>query len=72
MAGAANLAWLVLGATPRLVDPPNPNNDDRSWAIVCLAYDVVLGALGIAATLTAARAFPHKRVENRPGESVGE
>ena len=69
LAGAANLAWLVLGATPRLVDPPSPSNDDRSWAIVCLAYDVVLGALGIAATLTAARAFPHKRVANRPGES---
>jgi hypothetical protein len=58
LAGAAILAWLVLGATPRLVDPPNLNNDDRAWAIVCLAYDVVLGALGIDATLTAARASP--------------
>jgi hypothetical protein len=71
LAGAANLAWLALGATPRLVDPPRyPSSGDRSsWAGTCLAYDAVLGALGVAATLTAARAFPHERVANRPGES---
>ncbi|KAL7581233.1 hypothetical protein ACA910_006011 [Epithemia clementina (nom. ined.)] len=35
----------------------------------CLAYDVILGVLGIAATLTAARDFPHKHVQNESGQS---
>lgn len=34
-----------------------------------LIYDVVLGIAGIAATLTAAKDFPHRRVKNRVGQS---
>jgi len=34
-----------------------------------LIYDIVLGILGITATLTAARDFPHKYIQNAPGQS---
>ena len=42
------------------------NSDSASFY---LAYDVILGGLGILATLTAARDFPHKLVANATGQS---
>ncbi|KAL7540229.1 hypothetical protein ACHAXR_009964 [Thalassiosira sp. AJA248-18] len=73
LAGAAHLAWLLVGAA-WLVRHPNDGRtdtdyDNNIWARKCLAYDIILGILGIVATLTAARDFPHRRVINRRGES---
>jgi len=34
-----------------------------------LHYDIILGILGILSTLSAAKAFPHKHITNKPGES---
>lgn len=65
LAGAAHLGWLLLGAFWFVRD----GADDATRAMRCLSYDVILGALGIIATLTAARDFPHRRVVNRKGES---
>lgn len=67
LAALAHLSWLLCGVTSVLYadDPLRAG----SWAVKCLVYDVVLGLLGIIATLSAARDFPHKRVVNRPGES---
>lgn len=42
---------------------------NSSSASFYLIYDVILGGLGILATLTAARDFPHKLVENATGQS---
>jgi hypothetical protein len=41
----------------------------NSWSYQCLVYDICLGILGTVATLTAARAFPHKTLVNAPGQS---
>ena len=41
----------------------------NSWSYQCLIYDICLGVLGTATTLTAARAFPHKTLTNAPGQS---
>lgn len=60
LAGAAHLLWLFWGA----------------WTVSTTAsrstiffYDFMLGILGITATLTAARDFPHKLVSNHSGQS---
>ena len=71
LVGAAHLAWLLVGAA-WLVHPPDYNDvmqDDDGWAVKCLVYDILLGILGILATITAARDFPHRHIINRPGES---
>ena len=67
LAGLAHLLCIVAGAlsfaaTPSIIIT-------HSWAYQCLFYDICLGILGTAATLTAARAFPHKTLVNAPGQS---
>eukprot|EP00977_Amphora_coffeiformis_P019066 scaffold6898_cov149-Amphora_coffeaeformis.AAC.5 len=45
------------------------SNDFYYYYYYYLTYDVVLGLLGLTATLTAARDFPHRYVQNAPGQS---
>lgn len=54
--------WIILGACACSIDA-------RSSAHYVFLYDTVLGCLGIATTLTAARDFPHKLVKNEEGQS---
>jgi hypothetical protein len=61
LAGAVHLSWLVYGC----FCITNQTQDARQ----AFLYDVVLGCLGLTATLTAARAFPHRYVRNAPGQS---
>lgn len=60
VAGGALLFWLIYGAylVPKV-------SKESSWFL----YDFILGILGILATLTAARDFPHRHVKNAPGQS---
>ena len=66
LAGLAHLFCIVAGALTLVAPPPITTH---SWAYQCLFYDVCLGILGTAATLTATRAFPHKTLVNAPGQS---
>ena len=66
LAGAALLCWLLAGSF-RVRPPPYRNNVD-GWAVKCMAFDFVLGVLGVTTTLTAARHFPHRLVVNREGK----
>ena len=66
LVGAALLCWLVAGSFC-VVRPPLGHDID-GWAAKCLAFDFVLGVLGIATTLTAANDFPHRLVVNRKGK----
>jgi len=59
--GALLLIWLLLGTFTCSISSSNVGF--AFW------YDVVLGILGIVATLTAAKAFPHKLVKNEKGLS---
>lgn len=80
LAGLVHLSCLVFGAAA-VVRPSNElgrylyssDGDGRpalsGWAFRCLIYDVALSCLGILATLTAARDFPHRKVRNQPGQS---
>jgi hypothetical protein len=68
MLGGAHLLWLVFGIT-FVVQPDDGHYNSFDWQMKCIAYDVVLGLLGVATTLSAAHNFPHRRVVNRPGES---
>lgn len=61
IAGAILLSWLAFG-----VFKISDSTVDRFF---WLFYDVILGLLGITATLTAARDFPHAHVKNAPGQS---
>ena len=61
LAGALHLSWLVYGCS-RIT---HQTQDTRQ----AFLYDVVLGCLGITTTLTAARDFPHRYVQNAPGQS---
>lgn len=60
IAGGALLALLALGvcSIPRV-------KEQSIWFL----YDIILGLLGITATLTAAHDFPHRHVKNAPGQS---
>ena len=60
LAGALHLGWLLVGAWTAL---------GEHGPQFYFAYDVILGVLGIFATLTAARDFPHKRISNPSGQS---
>ena len=60
VAGGALLAWLVFGVCSI------PAAKKQSFWVF---YDTILGLLGIAATITAARDFPHRFVQNAPGQS---
>lgn len=55
------LFWLLLGTFTCNLCATN--------TALALVYDFVLGTLGIASTLTAAQAFPHKLVQNQIGQS---
>jgi len=61
LAGGLHLVWLVVGAFFITTTP--------ATATTTLMYDVVLGGLGITATVTAALDFPHRYVSNAPGQS---
>ena len=84
LAGLAHLVCILAGAQLFVAAPPpitvgangivaagGAGSDWRtsSWSYQCLIYDICLGVLGTAATLTAAKAFPHKKVTNAPGQS---
>lgn len=69
LTGAALLCWLVAGSFCVIVRPPPSHNMGDGWAVTCLAFDFVLGVLGITTTLTAARDFPHRLVANRKGKT---
>jgi hypothetical protein len=56
--GAAHLTWLALGAADAASFPPGRR-------AARLAYDAILGALGVSLTLSAAVAFDHRGVVNR-------
>jgi hypothetical protein len=61
LAGAMHLSWLVYGC----FCITNQTQNARQ----AFLYDVVLGCLGMTATLTAARDFPHRYVRNAVGQS---
>jgi hypothetical protein len=61
LSGAFHLCWLVYGC---LTVHQQVRNATASFV-----YDVVLGAGGLTATLTAARDFPHRHVRNATGQS---
>ena len=85
LAGLAHLLCIFAGALFVGAPPPIIGDEDNgtggstsivggdwtsnSWSYQCLLYDICLGVLGTAATLTAARAFPHKTLTNAPGQS---
>ena len=72
LAGGALLSWLLLGCVLLwwdIVDQEHNKSQNYSRVVVVLAYDIGLGLWGIAATLTAARDFPHKHVRNVAGQS---
>jgi hypothetical protein len=54
--------WIVLGACAYSMDA-------RLAGQYVFLYDTILGCLGIATTLTAARDFPHRLVKNEEGQS---
>ena len=60
VAGGALFVWLIYGAylVPKVTN-------QSTWFL----YDFILGVLGISATLTAARDFPHRHVKNAKGQS---
>ena len=66
VAGGAHLLWLFLGAFSIISTSEQPKETLR-FHVFC--YDVVLGILGVTATLTAAKDFPHKLVSNTVGQS---
>lgn len=68
LAGACQLVWLIIGSCCHGVDV----GGRTTWfsaKTLYLAYDVILGLLGLNATLSAARDFPHKYIQNAPGQS---
>jgi hypothetical protein len=65
LAGGLHLLWLLVGAYTCTHTAASSHQSPSFY----LAYDVILGGLGIMATLTAARDFPHKLVANATGQS---
>ena len=61
LSGGLLLLWLVLGALTCHVCAAN--------STLAFCFDLILGVLGISATLTAAKQFPHKLVTNEKGQS---
>ena len=57
------LLWLFLGACTCHILA------SMAYSKLSFGYDVVLGILGVGATLTAAKEFPHKHVRNETGQS---
>ena len=66
--GALYLAWLALGFISAIASSAR----GASSGVPPLLFDVVLGALGVALTLTAAREFGHKNVRNRASGTLDE
>lgn len=78
LAGCIHLGILLFGAVSCWMamnndgSTNNHNNYLASWSTsknLVLYYDIVLGFSGVTTTLTAARDFPHKHVQNIPGQS---
>jgi hypothetical protein len=59
--GGLLLLWLLVGACTCHTCSTN--------ATMAFGFDIILGILGIGATLTAANEFPHKHVQNDKGQS---
>lgn len=59
--GGLMLLWLFLGVCSCHICSENP--------YVALIFDVILGILGICTTVTAAKEFPHKYIQNEKGQS---
>ncbi|CAJ1934409.1 unnamed protein product [Cylindrotheca closterium] len=64
LAGGVHLLWLFVGAWTA-----NCTSDTPDSRFSIFVYDILLGIFGTAATLTAARDFPHKLVSNAVGQS---
>ena len=62
LVGGLLFVWIILGVCTCGIDA-------RFSGHYVLLYDVVLGCLGTATTLTAARDFPHKLINNEEGQS---
>lgn len=74
IAGAFHLIWLFVGAFSivTMTSSSSPSQQQISPPTMKLhifCYDVILGLLGVTATLTAAKDFPHKLVSNTIGQS---
>ena len=77
LTGGFLLLWLLVGVwwTVSTSNSGVQNESNVSHAqaphfsSAALAYDVVLGILGIITTLTASMDFPHKTIQNAPGQS---
>jgi hypothetical protein len=65
LAGAAHLSWLVYGCLTTTITVNGQVLNPKQ----ALLYDIVLGCLGVTATLTAAKDFPHRYVRNTRGQS---
>jgi hypothetical protein len=61
--GGLLLMWLFFGACTCHILSDIAHNK------AAFGYDVILGILGVGATLTAAKEFPHKHVRNSKGQS---
>mmetsp|Transcript_30267 Transcript_30267/g.67072 ORF Transcript_30267/g.67072 Transcript_30267/m.67072 type:complete len:395 (+) Transcript_30267:28-1212(+) len=59
----------LLGDDGNIDSSDRDTSEWRVWSYKCLLYDICLGVLGTAATLTAARSFPHRTISNAPGQS---
>jgi hypothetical protein len=78
LAGAALLTWLIFGVIQIIVLIQSTEKDNDTFSASASTknnsqfwwlYDTVLGLLGVTTTLTAARDFPHKYVQNAKGQS---
>jgi hypothetical protein len=66
--GVLYLAWLAVG----FIGAISSSFIRASSGVPSLLFDVILGALGIALTLTAAHEFGHKNVRNRASGTLDE
>jgi hypothetical protein len=71
IAGAFHLLWLIVGAVATGIHTTHDEEQQQhqSRNLFWLFYDLLLGCLGVLATLTAARDFPHRYVSNAHGQS---
>jgi len=72
LVGAAHLAVLVYGCVALFFSSSRREEEGASKrSRDALIYDIVIGLTGTAATLTAARDFPHRLVKNAPAVASG-
>lgn len=69
LSGGVLLIWLVVGCGITILQhSPSLSSPSSSTALI-LYYDIILGCMGLTATLTAARDFPHRYISNSTGQS---